>query len=108
MQQPTDSIVHAADGEARNASTRDRRAARALVVEFTVVCAAIIVSYWPDGLWEDGYFFLRYARNTWTHGVMAWNIADGPVHGMTSQLYQLFTIILYRVATGYFVTMTKL
>jgi hypothetical protein len=72
------------------------------------VCAATLAAWWRAGLWEDGYFFLRYARNTWVHGVMAWNAADGPVHGMTSQLHQLLVIALWPLAPHHLVAASKL
>lgn len=80
----------------------------ALVAAFVGVCALALGAWWRAGLWEDGYFFLRYARNTWAHGVMAWNVADGPVHGMTSQLHQLIVIALWPLAPHHLVAASKL
>jgi hypothetical protein len=75
---------------------------------FALLCLAVFLSFLPAGLWEDGYFFIRYARNTWWHGVMAWNVADGPAHGMTSQLYQYLIAALYPLAPDHLVTVNKL
>jgi hypothetical protein len=56
------------------------------------VCAA--VAYAGTSPYDDGYFYLRFARNFVEHGVFARNVADGPVHGITSQLFQLVTTVL--------------
>lgn len=74
---------------------------------FAAICLYAFVSFLPSGLWEDGYFFIRYARNTWQHGVIAWNVADGPVHGMTSQLYQALVTLLYPLAPTHLVLVSK-
>jgi hypothetical protein len=41
--------------------------------------------------WDDALFFKRFALNTLDHGVAAWNLSDGPVHGNTTQLFQLLS-----------------
>lgn len=55
------------------------------------------------GLWEDGYFVKRFAYNLWQHGSFAWNPADGPIYGMTSQLLQLLGTALYALAPQHMV-----
>jgi hypothetical protein len=85
-----------------------RYALWAALLLFAAVCVQVFLFFLPGGLWEDGYFFIRYARNTWTNGTMAWNPADGPVHGMTSQLYQLLITLLYPLAPHHVVTVCKL
>ena len=37
--------------------------------------------------WDDAFMFSRYLYNWQTHGVLAWNIADGPAYGLTELLY---------------------
>ena len=75
---------------------------------FGAVCVRLFLSFLPRGLWEDGYFIIRYAFNTWNHGVMAWNPVDGPLYGMTSQLHQLLMVLLYPVAPNHVVTTSKI
>ena len=59
------------------------------------------------GLWEDGYFVKRFAYNYWHHGTFSWNVADGPVYGMTSQTLQLLGTVLYVLAPDYLVSTIK-
>ena len=58
--------------------------------------------------YDDGYFFKRFALNFMHHGVFAWNVADGPVHGITSQLFQLVAVPLTWIAPHHFVLASKL
>lgn len=44
--------------------------------------------------YDDSYFFKRFALNFIDHGVFAWNVADGPVYGNTSQLHQLLVTLV--------------
>lgn len=53
-----------------------------------VVSAAILGRWWLEP-YDDAYFFKRFALNALEHGVYAWNVDEGPVHGNTSQLFQL-------------------
>jgi hypothetical protein len=55
----------------------------------------LCLSVLPRGLWEDGYFVIRFAYNFRHHGTFAWNPSDGPVYGMTSQTLQLLGALLY-------------
>jgi hypothetical protein len=47
--------------------------------------------------YDDSYFFKRFALNFLDHGVFAWNPADGPVYGNTSQLHQLLVTLITSV-----------
>lgn len=47
--------------------------------------------------YDDSYFFKRFALSFLDHGVFAWNIADGPVYGNTSQLQQLLVTVVTAV-----------
>lgn len=68
-----------------------------LLLSFAVVLAIIYLSKVHQGLWEDGYFGIRFARNFWRHGTFSWNVADGPLYGMTSQTLQLLVTALHAV-----------
>ena len=41
--------------------------------------------------YDDAFFFKRFAIHALKYGVFAWNVEDGPVYGLTSQLYQFWT-----------------
>lgn len=84
-----------------------RFAVGAATLAFAGLCLVVFLSFLSAGLWDDGYFFIRYARNAWAHGVMAWNVSDGPVHGMTSQLYQIVVALLHPLAPDHMVTVLK-
>lgn len=64
---------------------------------YAAMLVLVVLSALPRGLWEDGWFVKRFALNFWTHGVFAWNIADGAVYGMTSQTLQALGALLHRV-----------
>lgn len=50
---------------------------------------------------DDSYFFKRVALNLLDHGVLAWNVADGPVYGSTSQLFQLVMVAVTALTRNY-------
>lgn len=58
--------------------------------------------------YDDAYFFKRFARNFSEHGTLSWNVADGPVHGLTSQLYGAVSLVLRGLAPQHFVVAGKL
>jgi hypothetical protein len=76
-----------------------------------VALAALLVqnylAFARRSFWEDGFFVIRFARNFWEHGVFAWNVADGPLHGMTSQLLQLAGTLAYLLAPRHVVLLLK-
>jgi hypothetical protein len=57
--------------------------------------------------YDDGYFFKRFALNFLRHGAFAWNAADGPVHGLTSQAFELVSVALVALAPAHFVIAAK-
>jgi hypothetical protein len=66
-----------------------------LLTCFAGVIGIVYLSKLGQGLWEDGYFVKRFAYNFWHHQSFSWNVADGPVYGMTSQTLQLLGTALY-------------
>ena len=74
-----------------------------IVLSYAGLLAAAFVSNLSRGLWEDGYFVIRFARNFWHHGCFAWNESDGPVYGMTSQTLQLLGTALYALDASHVV-----
>ena len=63
-----------------------------LVLLAALLCQAALPVY------DDALFFRRFAINLIDHGVWGWNAADGPVHGNTSQLWQLVALGLTAMA----------
>ncbi len=57
--------------------------------------------------YDDAYFFKRFGLNFSQHGSLSWNVDDGPVHGLTSQLYGAVTLILRSLAPDHFVIASK-
>jgi hypothetical protein len=58
--------------------------------------------------YDDAYFFKRFALNFLGHGAFAWNSADGPVHGLTSQLFQCLSVVSTALARDHFVIASKI
>ncbi|MEN0064120.1 MAG: hypothetical protein AAGA48_18355 [Myxococcota bacterium] len=75
---------------------------------FALVVALATFDALRRDLWDDALFLLRFANNFVTHGVFAWNVADGPVHGNTSQLFQLVATAVVGVAPGAYHVTIKL
>jgi hypothetical protein len=57
--------------------------------------------------YDDGFFFKRFALNYLRHGQLAWNVVDGPVHGLTSQLFLAVAVLATRVAPAFYVLASK-
>ena len=69
-------------------------------VGWGLVASVLLAAWWLRGAlppYDDAFFFVRLARHTVTAGVPAWNLADGPVHGNTSQLQQLWATLVWAV-----------
>lgn len=73
----------------------------ALYVAYLLLRGLEVVPY------DDGYFFKRFAVNFSEHGTLSWNPGEGPVHGLTSQLYSVVAVGLYRLAPAHFVLASK-
>lgn len=48
-------------------------------------------------VWDDAYFFGRYADNFWEVGNWAWNVNDTPEYGLTSIAYGGFVLVMRMV-----------
>ena len=78
------------------------------VLGFSAVVAALLLSRGRLPPYDDAFFFGRFAHNLLTHGIYAWNPADGPVHGNTSQLFQVLVTGVKAAAGPYTVSATRL
>jgi hypothetical protein len=82
------------------ANQRNRRIDRFVsAVSLIAVCVMITFSTakcrW---LWDDAFFFLRYARNTFNGDWLAWNPHGPPADGLTSPLWLAVTLCSTYVA----------
>ncbi len=75
---------------------------------FAVVLTYLSVRDVGVPIYDDGYFFKRFALNFLEHGVFAWNLEDGPVHGSTSQAFQLLATLATSIAATHYVVVIKL
>jgi hypothetical protein len=80
----------------------------ALVVAYAAVVAIYLVSGLGMESWDDSYFFKRIGLNLLEHGALAWNVADGPVYGNTSQGFQLVALLPLLIDPEHYVSMIKL
>jgi len=81
---------------------------RAEAAGVALVLAATLVARGALPPYDDAFFFVRFARNFLEHGVFAWNVADGPVFGNTSQLLQLLTVPLRVLAPEHTLAASRL
>jgi hypothetical protein len=93
------------DARLRSLLRRCARLARRRAHEllFALVAAHVLCQGLDRTPYDDSFFFKRFAINFLEHGVFAWNVADGPVHGNTSQLLQLLATALAGVTRTHFV-----
>ena len=65
---------------------------------FLLVALAVRIrhyGYFGESLMDDSFFFVRYADVFLDTGVFGWNRGEGPVHGNTSQLYQMLVTVAH-------------
>jgi len=58
--------------------------------------------------YDDSFFFKRIALHFLAGHGFSWNVADGPVHGLTSQLFGLLAVPLTWLWPNHFVLASKL
>jgi hypothetical protein len=69
---------------------------------FALIIAMTVIRALGHPVWDDALFFQRIGFNIVHSGVAAWNVADGPVHGSTSQLFQLVAAALVAIAPSHY------
>lgn len=79
-----------------------------LVGAYTLVVTAFSLALLDREPYDDSYFFKRTALNFLDHGVLAWNVAEGPVYGSTSQLFQLVMVGITAITRSYTFLATRL
>lgn len=82
-----------------------------IVIGFACALVGLVGTVLLCGLetppYDDGFFFKRFALNLLRHGELAWNLSDGPVYGITSQLFLAVAVLLTRVAPAFYVLAGK-
>lgn len=58
-------------------------------------------------IYDDGYFFKRFALNALEHGMYAWNLEDGPIYGCTSRVFQLLATLAAAIDPSHYVVVIK-
>jgi hypothetical protein len=72
-----------------------------LVAGYALVLTVFSLAWLDKEPFDDSYFFKRMALNLLDHGMLAWNVADGPVYGSTSQLFQLVMVAVTALTRSY-------
>ncbi len=77
-----------------------------------VLYAALVLLFVAGTLgqepYDDAYFFKRFALNALEHGSLSWNASDGPVYGITSQLFLAISVALTALARDHTLLVTRL
>ena len=77
------------------------------LIGLVVVVGYVVLRELSSPGYDDSYFFKRFALHAVEHGVYAWNLDDGPVHGSTSQLFQLWTTAVVLFTKTHFVATVR-
>lgn len=81
---------------------------RSVLVVLAALVGAALLSNLGQTPYDDGYFFERFARHILEHGSASWNVADGPVYGITSQAFLVVATAIAAIAPNHTVLVTKL
>ncbi len=84
-----------------------RREERALVLGYTATLIVFVGALIERVPYDDSYFFKRIALNFLRRGVLAWNLEEGPVHGLTSQSFGLLAVVVTALARDYYVVAVR-
>lgn len=96
----------AAAHEAIDGGVRVRPAPR-WTFAYTALVAVAVLGASSLPVYDDAYFFKRFALNALQGHGFAWNPADGAVHGLTSQLYGWLITPLVALAPNFFVVAVR-
>jgi hypothetical protein len=73
-----------------------------------VVLAYLLLTGLTASPYDDSFFFKRIALHFLAGHGFSWNVTDGPVHGLTSQLFGLLAVPLTWLWPNHFVLASKL
>lgn len=79
----------------------------AALAGYALVVAYVVFRELGNSAYDDSYFFKRFALHAVEHGTYAWNLGDGPVHGSTSQLFQLVTTTVVLFTKTHFIAAVR-
>jgi hypothetical protein len=85
------------------ANSSDRWLLGALLISY----CCILLGNLDTPPYDDAYFFKRFASNALRYGELSWNLTDGPVYGLTSQLLEIVAVVLTLIAPEHFVVANK-
>ncbi|MEM9452860.1 MAG: hypothetical protein AAGF11_01690 [Myxococcota bacterium] len=74
---------------------------------YAALAAYLLVREIGVPIYDDGYFFKRFALHALEHGVYAWNLEDGAVYGCTSQIFQLLATLAAAITHTHYVVAIK-
>jgi hypothetical protein len=80
---------------------------RRCVTAYAAVALGFALSRWSTEPYDDAHFFKRIALNALEHGVLAWNLEEGPVHGASSQSFQGVAVALVALARDHYTVATR-
>jgi hypothetical protein len=80
-----------------------KRRTRTLLILYTLVLVGFVLPRLAVEAYDDSYFFKRVAVNLLDRGALAWNVDEGPVYGLTSQTFQLVSILVAALARNHYV-----
>jgi len=96
------SALDAVRGFVRRAWVRhDGRTLTPWIAGYALVCTLYVLVRLGTPPYDDAHFFKRIGWNGVTHGVLAWNVDEGPVQGVTSQLYALVYLPIVALAPAH-------
>ena len=72
------------------------------------VAALLLFSRGSLPPYDDALFFSRFAHNFVEHGVFAWTVEEGALHGNTSQLWQGVLALLHWAVPGFAIWAARL
>jgi hypothetical protein len=81
---------------------------RRLVVVYAIVATLFAIAHSSIEPYDDAHFFKRIALNALDHGVLAWNLDEGPVYGATSQSFQAVAVGLAALTRTHYAIATRL
>lgn len=75
-------------------NTIDRMLNLSMLVVLCALVFNILLRFSASSIWDDAYFFARYADNWHETGSFAWNQGEAPTYGLTSVAYGIWITAL--------------
>lgn len=81
---------------------------RGVIASYAALIALLVSATLGREPYDDAYFFKRVALNLLERGSLSWNPSDGPVYGITSQLFLALSVALTALSRDYTLLFTRL